>query len=123
MAKSFKTKTGEMEPVEFDIDGETFVCKPDIPGTALLEFTQGMSVRHDGTQSDAILNLLTTAMEEAEYERFRKFADDPANRVDVDILIGVSQYIVGEYGRTRPTKPSGDSSPGRETTGTTSKDE
>lgn len=123
MPKSFTTKKEELEPVEFDIDGEGFICKPDIPGTALLEFTQGMSVRHDGTQSEAIINLLKTAMEEPEYERFRKFVDDPANHVDVDILIGVSQYLVREYGRTRPTKPSGASTPGRAATGTSSKAE
>lgn len=122
MGKSFKPKKKALDPVEFDIDGEGFVCKPNIPGTALLEFTAGMTVRHDGTQSEAILGLFQTAMEGAEYERFRKFVDDEKNGVDVDTLISITQYLVGEYGRDRPTKRSRGSTPGPSTTGTSSKD-
>lgn len=131
----------EREPVTFDVKGETFTCAPEIPGPALLDFFTGLASGNDALGSNATLSFLTAAMtidcvkcegsgqiptEEGhedcdacggdgddinEYIRFRKFAKDRRNHVDLKKIMEIGMYLSAEYG-LRPTRPGSGSQPG-----------
>lgn len=122
---SFTTRTADdpdaepLEPVSFDIDGERFTCRADLPGTLLFEhFARlgGGVVMSAG----ALLSFFEQAMEPAEYERFRKFCDDPDRDVDAQLLGDIYTHLLTEYNTLRPTKRPSRSSRGRSSTAPTS---
>ena len=104
--RSFKSKKteGEPKPVTFDIDDETFVCHPSVPGSAILEFV-GATEDGGGAVAAQILPFFQRAMPEDEHARFREYIDSPTREVDIELLSDIVGYLAEEY-TTRPTRPS-----------------
>lgn len=131
----------QRDPVTFDLKGETFTCAPEVTGTALLDFFTGIGSGNDALGANATLSFLTAAMtidctkcegtgriqtEEgpedcavcggdgddiSEFIRFRKFAKDRRNHIDLKKIMEVGMYLSAEYG-LRPTRPGSGSQPG-----------
>ena len=117
--RSFSTKgKGKLSPVTFDLDGTTFTCRAQVPGTVLLEHVERLS---DGkTAAAELLTIWRDVFDEEEHESFRAYVDDPDNLVDVQDLGEILTYVLGELSG-RPTDASSPSSRGRSTTGSTSR--
>lgn len=106
------------EPVEIVLDGETFVCRAQVPGSLLLEHVDRLS---DGaTAASELLRIWEDVFDDAEHARFRAYIDDPSNTVDVQDLGEMLQAVLGDLSGSRPTTSSSRSAPGRATTGATS---
>lgn len=116
---SYRTKKDRKKPVTFSIEDETFRCHPVAPGTLLIEHASKMMSIDLGVQLAELLAFLELVMPEDEYKRFREFADDPSNEVDIDLLGDIVADMLREYG-VFPTRRRSPSEDGRSKTGTTS---
>lgn len=107
--------TALLEPVMFRIDGQTFRCKPALPGATLLAFVSDADSGSGGRASGAIPRLFSVAMDEPEYERFQTFVTREDRIVPLELLAEISAWLVEVY-TERPTQPSSGSSNGIEIT-------
>jgi len=130
--RSFTTKgKAQKEPVTFDLDGELFTCRAQVPGTVMLEHVSRLS---DGQTAAAELlaiwrDVFSHERDEddegeeiegtSEHERFRAYVDSPDNEVDVQDLGAILTFVLEELSG-RPTPASSPSGRGRSTTGGTS---
>lgn len=99
--KAFKSNSeGKKEPIEFEIDGETFKAKPKVSGITLMELVRDAG--EGGSASvGAILRYLRKAMPKDEYERFEEFVEE--NDVDIEMINDIISYLI-EVQTDRPTK-------------------
>lgn len=116
--RSFTTKgTGATEPVTFDLDGELFTCRAQVPGTVLLEHVERLS---DGATAAAeLLAIWPDVFDGDEHARFRAYVDHPDNEVSVQVLGELLAFVLGELAG-RPTTERSPSPRGRSQTGATS---
>lgn len=91
-------------PISFELDGVEFHCRPDIPGTLMLEYAEMMGSDNVSISARVILDFFKAAMEDEEHARFRKFADSVDNPVTIETLGDIVAYLLGEYA-DRPTPP------------------
>lgn len=94
----------QLEPVTFDLAGETFAAKPELQGIVLMDFLEAS----DGggvTSIVAFKTFLEESMEEAEYARLNKHLRTATENVDIEKIAKVVAYLVEEY-TSRPTKAS-----------------
>ena len=105
-----------MEPVSFDLYGQTFNCYKQINGVALLTFVREANTEDGARATQAILDMFKRVMPSAEYERFMKLCDDPDTVVPVDTLSDIIGFLVEVY-TDRPTDESKDSSDGQTASG------
>lgn len=132
--RSFTTGNNPSEPVTFDIDGETFTCVDSMPGSVLLEHTRRLTSDDVSVATGELLDMWSDVLDDepgtdehgnptvSEHDRFRTFIDDPARRVDVQLLGQILQYVLGELAR-RPTDAPSPSAPGQSPNGATSEQE
>lgn len=130
--KSFTTSAEELEPVTFEIDGETFVCASQVPGSVILQHADRLM--SERTAAGELLAIWPDVMSSAraldedgeeiegssELERFRAYIDHPDHRVSVQMLGEILQHVLGELSEDRPTEPPSPSRRGRPATGATS---
>lgn len=107
--------SSDMEPVVFRLDGETFQCKPALPGATLLKFIADADSGDGGRASDAIPRLFQHVMTETEYERFNTFVTRDDRIVSLETLTEVAAWLVEVY-TERPTRGHSPSSTGIEVT-------
>lgn len=124
--RRFKAKKKEPREVWFEIEdtsgyAERFDCRPAVPGSLLWDH-QALLAKGGYVAVEAMRALFVDAMEPPEYERFRKFVDDPHREIESDTLSDAWLYLLGVYARERPTVPSSASTPGSGETGPTSTD-
>jgi hypothetical protein len=112
--------TPDREPIVFDINGDEFECRSQIPGFVLLDLMQALDSGSDSLQVQAFKDLFAASMEDEEHERFVKYVNEPSSRVGPDMLIDLGRWLAEEYVK-RPTPPSAASARGRSKTRTTSK--
>lgn len=102
--KQFTTQATRTEPISFELNGEVFQCRPEVPGTLLLEYA-AMAGQNDGAvAAKVILDFFQAVMEDEEHARFRKFTDSVDTVVDVATLGDILGWLVEQYS-ARPTKP------------------
>lgn len=114
--KSFGArKLSDFEPLSFDIEGETFACRPAVQGEVIMDFLIQMAqVEGSMRAGKTVYSLLERCMEPAEYARFREFLKNPDLIVEMQTIIDIATYLTEEY-ISRPTSQDS-SSPDGETT-------
>lgn len=99
--------------VPFVINGETFHAKAEIPGMELLSFV----ARAGGGDADAAIAVRDFLKEAIiEFDAFEKLTRDPMQRVGMEQLTSVAEWIV-ELAADRPTEPSTTASAGLQLSG------
>lgn len=116
--KSFKsgTKISDFEPVEFELNDQTFTCTPAVQGAVLLEFVAAADSESGGAAAGAIYSFFKDVMTEAEYARFRDYLNNPDLIFDMEAIGEIAGWLVEEY-TSRPTKAPVSSSVGELSSG------
>ena len=109
----------EFEPVEFDLNDQTFVCKRALQGAVLLEFVSNADSESGGAQAAALYGFFSDCMEPEEYERFRNYLNQPDLIIEMSTIGEIASWLVEEY-TARPTQPSESSDTGQPSPGPTS---
>lgn len=119
--KSFKggKSITEFEPIEFELNDQTFVCKPALQGAVLLEFVSNADSESGGAQAGALYKFFQDCMEPAEYERFQAYLNQPNLIIEMTTIGEIASWLIEEY-TARPTQPSESSAPGPSNVGHTS---
>jgi len=119
--KSFKggKAVSEYEPVEFDLNDQTFKCKPALQGAVLLEFVAKVDGDSGGAAANALYGFFKDAMEEDEYQRFRDYLKQPDLIIEMSTIGEIASWLVEEY-TNRPTEGSELSDTGQPSPGPTS---
>lgn len=122
--KSFKggKSITEYEPVEFELNDQTFHCRPALQGAVLLEFVARADSESGGAQAGALYDFFKDCMEEAEYERFRAYLNQPDLIIEMTTIGEIASWLVEEY-TARPTLRSENSGSGPSSAGPTSTDQ
>lgn len=122
--KSFRggKSIDEFEPVEFDLNDQTFKCKPALQGAVLLEFVSKADSDSGGQAAGAMYSFFQDCMEESEYERFYEYLNRPDLIIDMTTIGEIASWLVEEY-TARPTTQSGPSGTGPSSAGPTSTDQ
>jgi hypothetical protein len=93
----------ELEPVSFDLYGDTFNCYKQIHGVTLLRFVKEATSEDGARATEAMLGIFQRVMPDDEYARFEKLCEDPDTVVPVDTLGEIIGWLVEVYS-DRPTK-------------------
>lgn len=124
--KSFRTQV-RTEPIEFDVNDQTFKCRPAIAAGALFKFVDIFGGGDDDDEKvsakmslHAVLEFFEEVMLPGEYERFRAVIDDPDIAIQIADLAEIAGWLSGQYtARPTPSSSSDQSSPtpsGRDST-------
>lgn len=113
------TKISDFEPLDFELNGVKFDCKPAIQGSVLLEFVRDADGDSGGDSAKALYNFLSASMTKEEYDRLQVVLHDPEVIIDIELIGEIVAWLVEEYS-SRPTTQPGDSSNGQTTSGTSS---
>ncbi len=95
----------EMDPVSFDLYGETYNCYKQIHGVTLLRFVQDANSEDGSKATSAMLDIFKRVMPKDEYARFEELCNDPETVVPVDTLGEIVGWLMEVYSE-RPTKQS-----------------
>lgn len=101
---SAETPANPLEPVTFDLAGETFTAKPELQGIVLMDFLEAS----DGGGVSSIVafkNFLKESMDEEEYTRFNDTLRNAKVNIDIEQIAKIVGFLVEEY-TSRPTKAS-----------------
>lgn len=104
--KSFTSSKDKkaVEPIEFELEGETFKAYGQVPGTVLLEFIEA-SQREEGTgTAGAILGYLKSSMDKENFRRFDKLTRDPEILIELSTLADIVAYLIEQRAADRPTE-------------------
>lgn len=103
--KSFtSTKEKEViEPIQFELEGETFEAYGQVPGAVLLDFIAESSREDSVGSAGAILGYLKSSMNKENYKRFDKLTRDPEKVIQLQVLADIVSYLVEER-TNRPTE-------------------
>lgn len=113
MTKRFKdfgspVKQDELEPLAFELYGETFNCYKQIHGVTLLRFVKETSSEDGAAATNAMLDIFKRVMPKDEYTRFEELCNNPETVVPVDTLGEIIGFLMEAYSG-RPTEPSEES--------------
>lgn len=108
----FATTDVPNESLHFSIDGEMFLARPWMTGIAFLRYAKQMT--KGGLESAAMIDdFFRDSLDDAEYERFIKFCEDPSRNVTTTTLASIFEVLFARYAAgptteptTRPTEPS-----------------
>lgn len=110
--RSFTTKTDEndpetnLEPITFDLHGETFTAFPQVQGIVLMEFIEANSLGGNATIA-ALKQFLNNSMESSEYTRLHDLLStkDPKKNTPIEVIAEIVSYLIEEY-TSRPMQAS-----------------
>lgn len=106
----------DFEPVEFQLNDQTFTCKPALQGAVLLEFVSHADSESGGAQAGALYGLFEDCMEPKEYERFRAYLNQPDLIIEMTTIGDIASWLVEEY-TARPTQQPENSASGLQNPG------
>lgn len=92
-----------VEPIEFELEGETFEAYGQVPGAVLLEFIAASSSEDSTGTAGAILAYLKSSMNRENFKRFDKLIRDPEKVIQLQVLADIVAYLVEERS-SRPTE-------------------
>lgn len=102
--KSFTSaKKKAPEPIEFELEGETFEAYGQVPGTVLLEFIEASSKEDSSGTAGAILGYLKSSMNKENFAKFDKLTRDPEVLIELNTLADIVKYLIEERAADRPT--------------------
>lgn len=119
--KSFRggKKITDFEPVDFELNGETFNCKRAIQGAVILEFVSKADSESGGEAAGALWNLFSDVMEPDEYKRFHDYVNGEDIIIEMTTIGEIAAWLIEEY-TSRPTTGSESSDTGQLNSGPTS---
>lgn len=104
--KSFTTKNAtKAEPIEFELEGETFEAYGEVPGAVLLDFIAAATKEDGGNTAAAIMGYLKSSMNKENYKRFDALTRDPEKVIQLQTLSDIVSYLVEER-TNRPLESS-----------------
>lgn len=102
--RSFSPKV-EGEPITFDLYGQTFTARPEIPGALILDFAS--SGGNEGASNvSAITDFFKSTLLADDFVRFDKLIHDPETLVTLTTLTDIIEFLVEEYSDGRPLEAS-----------------
>jgi hypothetical protein len=99
---SSKEKT-KVEPIQFELEGETFDAYGQVPGAVLLDFIAASSQEDSTGTAGAILGYLKSSMDKETFKRFDKLTRDPEKIIELQVLADIVAYLIEER-TNRPTE-------------------
>ena len=97
-SKSFSSLNAAMpEPLEFILNNHTWHCAPMIPGAALLDFAGQMKAEDPSAMAEAVWSFFDLALVEQERESFKGFIRDPNQRIDINTLMEIAEWLMEEF--------------------------
>jgi len=119
--KSFRggRAIAEFDPIEFELNDQTFSCKPALQGAVLLEFVSKADSENGGAAAGALYSFFEDAMEPNEYVRFMDYLKSPDVIIDMETIGDIAGWLVEQY-TARPTQGPALSATGPSSPGTTS---
>lgn len=100
---STKEDKQKIEPITFELEGETFEAFGQVPGAVLLDFIALSSQEDSSGTAEAIQGYLKSSMDKANYRRFDKLTRDPEVLVELSTLADIVSYLIEERTADRPT--------------------
>lgn len=102
----------DSEPVEFQLYGEKFSCRPSVPGKLMLEFAKRTSDESNTSDNATVLlDFFSAVLYPESYQRFDVLISDPDRAVSLESLMEIVSWLMETYG-SRPTERSEPSSTG-----------
>lgn len=104
--KSF-TSTVEkdaVEPISFELEGETFEAYGQVPGAVLLDFIAESTKEDSSGTAGAIIGYLKASMDTATFKRFDKLTRDPSKLIELSVLADIVSFLIEERSDSRPTQ-------------------
>jgi hypothetical protein len=103
--KSFTSTTPKeaVEPIPFELEGETFEAYGQVPGAVLLDFIAASTQEDSTGTAAAILGYLKSSMPKDTFKRFDKLTRDPEKVIELQVLADIVSYLIEERS-SRPTQ-------------------
>jgi len=103
--KSFTSTTEKtvVEPIPFELEGETFEAYGQVPGAVLLDFIAASTAEDNSGTAGAIQGYLKSSLPKDEYKRFDKLTRDPEKVIELQVLADIVAYLIEERS-SRPTQ-------------------
>jgi len=102
----------ETDNVEFQLYGEMFSCRPNVPGKLMLEFAKRTSDDSNTSENATVLlDFFSAVLYPESHERFDAMISDPDKAVSLESLMEIVSWLMETYGN-RPTELSEPSSTG-----------
>jgi hypothetical protein len=104
--KSFTSaeKTPTVEPIPFELEGETFEAYGQVPGAVLLDFIKASTQEDSSGTAGAIQDYLKSSMDAENFKRFNKLVRDPEKIIQLQVLADIVSYLIEERSDSRPTQ-------------------
>lgn len=103
--KSFGGSVEEVEPLEFELHGETFSCRPELQGATLLTYSKRFASDDLAEVNAAFLDFFGSALKADSYVKFKELCESEDKIVKVETLGEIAEWLIEEY-TDRPTKGS-----------------
>lgn len=107
--KNFGAPVSEKDPIEFDLHGETFHCKPELQGHTLLTYSTRFGSKDDAEVNRAFLDFFRSALKAESMERLQALWDSEEKIVPIKTLAEIAQWLIEQYAEERPTEASKES--------------
>ena len=102
----------EAEKVEFELCGDTFSFRPQIPGKTMLDFARRTSDDSNASENAGVLlDFFQSVMYPESHARFDVLISDPDKAISLESLMEIVSWLMETYG-SRPTERSEPSSTG-----------
>lgn len=103
--KSFTSSKDKkiVEPIPFELEGESFEAYGQVPGAVLLDFISASADESIGS-AGAIQGYLKNSMDAKNYKRFDKLTRDPEILVELTTLADIVAYLIEQRAADRPTE-------------------
>jgi len=92
-----------VEPIQFELEGETFEAYGQVPGAVLLDFIAASSQEDSTGTAGAIIGYLKSSMDKENFRRFDKLTRDPEKIIELQVLADIVAYLIEER-TNRPTE-------------------
>jgi hypothetical protein len=109
----------DLEEISFTLLGETFKCRPILPGTTLVRVIQAAESPSGGVAT--IMELFKDAVVPEDFGRFTEIIEGTDTVVSMEGLVAILEWLIEQYAE-RPTMRPSSSENGLQTTGLTSED-
>lgn len=102
--KSFTSTTEKsvVEPIPFELEGESFEAYGQVPGAVLLDFIAASTQEDSSGTAGAIIGYLKSSMNKTEFKRFDALTRDPEKLIELQVLADIVAYLIEER-TSRPT--------------------
>lgn len=96
-------KSSDFEPLEFELGGKTFHCRPALQGKFLLDMAASADPDNPASSALAVNKFFERALKPADLKRFNALLEDPDTIIKSETLGEILSWLVEEYS-DRPTE-------------------